>query len=350
LKDNAYVPILKGKGGEYLGLRVLDDKTKDLITPLLEVIPVPFDYEKGVPKKTLDAHCEKIAKDIFKARETRPLFVDSPWLDPILKLSGGVHPFAGLFNDFRSRSMMATPVTALSRDADYQSAVKLIVAADGRGVCIRLEAKDFGDAATLEKNLNNVVSQLGLKRRDVDLLLDLRDQPSAVMAKAMIASLADPKQWRTLIVAGTAIPETAANLTKHVFHEIPRTEWSVHKALRKDKTIRPVVFGDYAVNHPGLSELDPRIIKPTAKIKYTTDDNYLFLVGKVYRTDTQQYRKMAKDLVKRPEFTHISWGDDYAMKASKSTPPAAVGSLQTWIQVGTSRHLTFVAPQVASLP
>jgi hypothetical protein len=53
---NHYVPILKWKRGEQTALEKLDNKYKQILTPLIEIQPVQFDHSKGVFKKTIDEH------------------------------------------------------------------------------------------------------------------------------------------------------------------------------------------------------------------------------------------------------------------------------------------------------
>jgi hypothetical protein len=62
-----YVPILKGREGEFGALRTLDDAAKIGMTPLVEVAPIPWDFENNLPAKTIDKHLEKIADRLDRA-------------------------------------------------------------------------------------------------------------------------------------------------------------------------------------------------------------------------------------------------------------------------------------------
>ena len=48
-----YVPILKGKMGEYTALAELRDEQKDSLTPLIEVPPVPWDYAEDAESRSV---------------------------------------------------------------------------------------------------------------------------------------------------------------------------------------------------------------------------------------------------------------------------------------------------------
>lgn len=51
-----YVPVLKGKDGEFGALEVADGTTRSGLLPLIDVPPVPWDSEKEKPRRTLDQH------------------------------------------------------------------------------------------------------------------------------------------------------------------------------------------------------------------------------------------------------------------------------------------------------
>ena len=72
-----YVPILKGKLGEFKALRELETRIKDKITPLIEAPPIPLNYDTGDPSKTVDEHLDKFIPNI-KAYwgSENPAFVD----------------------------------------------------------------------------------------------------------------------------------------------------------------------------------------------------------------------------------------------------------------------------------
>jgi len=53
---NHYVPILKGRDGEYGALQTLASNVRVALTPLLELPPIPWDYEEEAPAKTIDQH------------------------------------------------------------------------------------------------------------------------------------------------------------------------------------------------------------------------------------------------------------------------------------------------------
>jgi hypothetical protein len=61
-----YVPILKGKEGEYSALRELTGSVKDLLTPLAEIPSIPYDFENDAPAKTVDEHLRQVTLSTAK--------------------------------------------------------------------------------------------------------------------------------------------------------------------------------------------------------------------------------------------------------------------------------------------
>jgi hypothetical protein len=134
---------------------------------------------------------------------------------------------------------------------------------------------------------------------------------------------------------------------------IRRSEWIFYKMLvtnlEKAGTRLPT-FGDYAINHPGVLSLDMRIVKPSATIRYTTDDAWLIVKGPNVRDyGFGQYRGhcetvLASQHYRGPDFSE---GDLYISNCASGT--ATTGNLPVWRRVGTNHHLEKVVRDIASL-
>jgi hypothetical protein len=134
---------------------------------------------------------------------------------------------------------------------------------------------------------------------------------------------------------------------------LPRREWELWKTLQRRPGILPrhdLIFGDYAITHPVPKELDPRTMRMSASIRYTTRDNWLVVKGRnVRQYGFEQYFELCKELVQRPEYEgrDFSWGDKYISDcADGMTGP---GNATTWRKVGTNHHLTRVMREIANL-
>ena len=60
----------KAERGEFSALRELKAETKDLLTPLIEVPPIPWDFESEKPAKSINGHLEPIAGKLIGVQDT----------------------------------------------------------------------------------------------------------------------------------------------------------------------------------------------------------------------------------------------------------------------------------------
>ena len=108
-------------------------------------------------------------------------------------------------------------------------------------------------------------------------------------------------------------------------------------------------YGDYAISHPEPAEVDPRIMRPSASIRYTHDDEWLVIKARNLRDHGyEQFHEVCGDLVRRAEYAgqQFSWGDGYIFDCAAKR--VGTGNLTTWRKVGTSHHLAMVAHQLAT--
>lgn len=356
---NHYVPILKGKAGEYGALQAVAPIAKSRMTPLIEVPRIPWDYVNECEQKTIDSHVEKVGEKIQAAwASDEPLFIDLPFLSPDETLGDGQHPLTFIFEDARTRSLHAIPVTGLRRSSDYQTAARDIAALDGSGVCLRLDGDDFEEMSALAAQIHDFLSLLSLSTSQVDLIVDLKDilpghvNPLVLGVQAMLTNLPHVSEWRTLTVAGTAFPENLSGFPSAAVSRIQRAEWVIWQTLlgRRQMMVRVPAFGDYGIQHPDPPELDPRIMQMSANLRYTADSEWVVFKGRSIKTHgARQFNDLCRMLVDNGDYggRNHCWGDAYVERcAANSDGP---GNATIWRRIGTSHHLTLVTEQLASL-
>lgn len=350
-----YVPILKWKQGEYQALSRLANVVKDNLTPLLEIPPVGYDFETETARRSIDDHLRDFGKRLKAKWQTRPCFVDTKLIDPATRMADGRHFIEVIFELARNERCRAIPVVSLSNDPASLATTAAVIRADGRGVALRLTLLDF-DLPDLSAEIERIQAALGVGYADAHLIIDVEApnfRPTVVFVQMMLTCIQMVpmlNRWQTFTVAGTSYPATIAGLDPP-FQEIPRTEWLIYRALvgRLGAGTRIPSFGDYAVAHPDLVELDMRIIKPFAKLRYTSDD--FWYIGKGANVRTQgflQYRQLCQTLMAQPYFNGLGYsvGDDYIAACAQGT--VATGNLTTWVWVSTNRHLTKVVNDLAT--
>ena len=75
-----YVPVLKGRAGEFGALQTLPDHVRAELSPVLEVPPVPWDYTLDEPAKSLDAHLSAVVPKISKCWGNNLAWLDLIWI------------------------------------------------------------------------------------------------------------------------------------------------------------------------------------------------------------------------------------------------------------------------------
>lgn len=353
-----YVPILKGRAGEYGALHAMSPDDKKGITPLIEIPPIPWDYKDSKPEKTIDQHLLKVASHLERSwGQESALFIDLLWIAEAERMAGGEHPFTHLLQKARERAVKTIPVTGLLRGDEYQLAVRESIATDRRGACLRLQREDFEEFEDLNSQISGILDNLAISPSACDLILDLRalTAPSGPELTAevceMINRLPHLNDWRSFVLAGTAFPVDLMGLQpSHVF-PIPRHEWLMWSDLVANKRVeRLPIFGDYAIAHPQPSEVDPRIMRASASIRYTTEAAWLILKGKNLKDfGYKQFHLVSGSLLRNPVYNGplFSWGDRYVQECANGR--ASCGNLTTWRKVGTSHHIAYVKWQLANL-
>lgn len=338
----SYVPILKWKQGEQRALAALLPNDRAGCIPLLDLLAEAFESSK----KSLVQVCDDICDEIAKCWGPAPAFVDFD--DDI---DSGV--VTQLFASARARELALVPVTALWRPTQWQSAVAAVIAADKRGVCLRVSPEEiYGQ--TFGSDLAQLAATLGCAHAAADLLLDWGpidegDGPrTAITLRAALPLVPQIASWRSITFAASAFPKLLSDVGvgRGV---IARAEWEAHGLLISAPGLaRPVAFGDYAIAYPIY---EPTPYSGSAAIRYTVTTEWLIFRGRSLRLPGayKQFPALCQQLVADPQFcgSGFSWGDDQIVGYASGNLPGT-GNTTTWRAVGTNHHVTFVARQVAS--
>ena len=354
-----YVPVLKGKEGEFAALEELKPKHKPLMMPLIEIPDVPYDYVNERPAKTIDEHIFGIAERLQRCWRDGPLYLDLPWFDEQDRLQDGRIAFEAVLGDCVKREVKAVPVVSLTSSPGHVTAAARYLTKTGSSAGVRLRVEDFEADIDLEEKVDQLLSPLSdINRASLDLMLDMEDlgpetNRGILVARSLFSMIPHKDAWRRIILAATSFPEDLSDVGAETTTTLPRREWELWKTLqRRPKNLpRPdLIFGDYAIAHPTPKELDPRTMRMSANIRYTTPDNWLIVKGRnVRQYGFDQYFALCKELINRPEYCgrQFSWGDKYIEDcANEMTGP---GNATTWRKVGTNHHLTLVLQELSKL-
>jgi hypothetical protein len=345
-----YVPILKSMPGEFNALIHASPTTWDRLTPLIEATG-----QAGVEQAPRASRFRGLPGRLARAiGAERPFLLDFPWLDSRALINVGkpgartpVNVIEYVFEECRRLGLTVIPVLRPDHDQGRQALIRATMERDGRGVCIRVPiasrfwGQGFGHA------IEGLCANLGVERDQADLLLDLAYIPTppgfaAEHVARLLTSIPHIEEWRSLILAGTVVPSTAAGWPEGGITRVPRHEQSLYEELVRSTLVRRPTFADYAIQHPEPpAEGGPGM---RANIRYTIDGFLLYVRGhSILEHDAQQYQQLCSMLVQHPEFSGstYSWGDQIiADTATGKLPPK---SEPQWRGAGTSHHLRLVA-------
>jgi hypothetical protein len=349
----AYVPILKGKEGEFAALESLGGDVPAQIMPVIEIPSVPYDYGNERPTRTVEEHINNVSERLRRSWGTRPVYIDVPWANDN---EGGPFPLDVALRRCEAGGVNAVPIISRRSPQGAILAAARHAQERGVGVCVRLLVDDFEDDVDLDADTRRLLAPFG----DVafDLILDLADisnssNPAQLVARSMFNMIPEPERWRRVILAAASFPMDLSEVNAATTATIPRREWQLWRTLRRRPAGLPrqgVIYSDYAIAHPLPREIDPRIMVMSASIRYTTDDDWLVVKGRnVRQYGFEQYFDLCRDLVGLPEYCGptFSWGDNYiAGCAAHNVGP---GNATTWRKVGTNHHITVVVRAIANL-
>ena len=225
-----YVPILKGKEGEFRALSLLPEVTKQKITPFIDIPRIDIDWETNLPKDTVEGHLAKKAKKISTAWGIhRAVFVDVYDLSVDLRTASGKHCIDFLFSELRKLKVVSIPAVGLDRASsrEYLRAIKKTITADNRGVLIRLLYDDMDVPKDGYRAMDELIDALGLPAHQVHLLMDFRDISAD--------NLPDVTATATRFLVNLPAPHSLEN--DSVLHVPPfRKIWRHPYALNQDAT------------------------------------------------------------------------------------------------------------------
>jgi hypothetical protein len=350
-----YVPLLKGKSGEYKALGGLALHDQQGLTPFIDVPPIA---ELGDRALTAAQHYQAQFEKLEKYWGARgPVFVDSRLVQAGRRTDAGEHPASVLFELAERAGFGVVPVTGLRRENAYQQSVRNAVGRLGTGVCLRIEDADLTDH--LAARVDALLEWLGVTVRNADLVLDYRGVPVelarslAAAAGVAIRQLPHMDRWRTFTLASGGFPKSLGELGRGSEFRIQRSDWNLWQAVSRSlpEAVRRPAFGDYGIAHPDLEDADPRLMNVPVALRYTTATEFLVLKRGTFRKGGgAAFQKLCQELVRLSDYSGdaFSRGDEYIARTARAETKG--GNPEAWRQAGTSHHLTLTVIQVRDDP
>lgn len=352
-----YVPVLKGKEGEFAALEALPPDVRELVLPLIEIPDVPYDYASESYSKTLDEHISGIPERLLKCSGSGPLFLHLSSFGENENIADGRTALEAILEGCIANETRIIPVVGRSSSDAYLAAALTHSEETDMGLAVRVCVEDFEEEVDLEKELSRIFPAGELGATKADLIVDLANigadmSRALLVARYILQQLPWPQRWRRVILAAASFPEDLSEVSAATTVTLPRQEWSLWKAIQRKPGNLPrkdLIFGDYAISSPVFKALDPRVMRMSANIRYTTEDEWLIIKGRnVRQYGFSQYFELCQALVERPEFSGapFSWGDEYILGCAERR--VGPGNATTWRKVGVNHHIALVARALAS--
>lgn len=347
-----YVPVLRWKQGERLALQAVQPEDREIMTPLVELVPRDFGPDKnGRPRAPADV-VERKAEELLACWGKEPLFLDLRLLPSRIRGTNSGSLLERLCELGRNLGLSIVPVTGMGSPNSYQSAVASIARSEKRGACIRLTAKDIRSSA-FRSTLSGLLSYLGLRYSQVDLFIDCQFvKETPIDIESVSTRLPHLTRWRTFTVGCGAFPRDLRGFSVGE-HVLPRLDWLSWQTfmLNSTKLTRRPSYSDFTIQHPVFYG-PPRHPRYSASIRYTAEEHWVIMRGEsVFKDDgpgMKQWPANAQMLCERAEFRgpDFSEGDRYIKEMSLQTEKT--GTARTWLQAGINHHLTYQARQIHS--
>ena len=370
-----YVPILKGKQGEFAALANITSKEQIArFTPLIEIPPIPLTYypgqEHGVTAKTIDEHIVGCAANFADAVKHLPsVFVDGIYVESEDDLQDSSSPIDAVFAVLREKGIPFVPVIGLDRVEDYADSVSIAMSQDGRGCCLRLfEADMDAISTTLAAQISGLIKAISVEPNQVDLLIDYGPKvPQKGALPLLINALPFLDSWRTVTLASSSFPPDMGEVARNSVKQMEREEWTAWNSVRVNPTVKRIpAYGDYGINHPVLTEYNPLTMSMSPNIRYTDLSEYVIAKGqaqprkkwaegdpakekiRAQLAPSVQYPKLAATIKAHAAWKGkpFSWGDAFIDKCSHKE----CGNATVWRAVGMNHHIALAVQQIASLP
>lgn len=333
-----YMPILKGREGEFTAIAHLPAASVRHLLPVFEVVPT----DHG-PVNDAYRFGEKVRQSVPAGLA---IAVDVRHLgDPT---NGVRRPMRDIADDLAAWVIPVLPVLhlddspALLADVRYAAEVH-----DGRAI-VRLgsDTRDPDDAEA-EESLHRLHDLAGLAIEQCHLLVDVfevrsdRDLSRVEPVVRKCVSWSQRYPWRSVTVASGAMPPSVSHIPANTVTPVRR--WDLHLWQRVSEF--GVQYADYGVAHPGIAGAGWR---PMPSLRYTDDE-----VWWIYRFPQEAMGRPAmydlcETLVASDHWPaqrrDFSWGDHQIAARAKGV--GGPGNATSWRAWATSHHLAHVVDQL----
>jgi len=349
MTDVTYTPILKTKAGEARAVIQLDRQVKASIIPFFDVLALKAGTVNGAE---VHAHMEKQANNIAGAWNGRgPCYVDLFDVAPSARGYDNAHPADIIHDRISFERVEAIPVVGIERDVAYKLAIRRVVSMGADAIAVRLGVEDIQLPSTLVQRITSLLSEIGAADLPLHVFIDFRSIDNVASDTIQMRVNKALPELRKLdpsriVFAASAIVSDMGKFKKNSVNKIARRDFLVWELIAAHH--RDIEYADYGIIHPEYLDIDLKVIKPAAKIRYAGEKEWLIVKGIKWVTDTSQYRKLSKMLCDRDEFRGKDcWGTENILSAANGG--RAYRRLEDWVMIDQNTHITQTVGQLSRI-
>ncbi|GAA4443157.1 beta family protein [Phytohabitans houttuyneae] len=334
----SYVPILKGRAGEFKAIARLTVPPEVQVLPVLEVPP----SEEG-PIRDAFTFGKKAVKWVPAGLT---IAVDVGHLpDPT---SGWRRPILDIAEDLMHLGTPMRPVVRLDDSDERLSDAGEAAALHDRQAVVRLSIADAGaDDEEAEARLTRMRLRTELEVEQCALVVDAgsvlseRDLTAAEPIVRKTISWARRHRWQSITVAAGAMRESISGLPTDKATRVRRWDHLLWTRLRD----LDVGYGDYAIAHPAMTG---KGWLPMPSLRYTHGDAWWIYRWARDGGGSAVMYDLCEHLVQASHWpaagAAYSWGDaEINLRAERA---AGTGNPTDWRAWATSHHLAHVLDQL----
>ncbi|MFF2061051.1 hypothetical protein ACFVWZ_04465 [Streptomyces sp. NPDC058200] len=345
----AYVPILKGKRGEFTALENVDATVQAHIRPILEI--VPGGGLRDVMETFRDHAWNHLPTGLEVAVDSGALWHAGP--------VGGFftgHSMHWLSESFGAWCLPLVPVFRVHDPSEALAEVRDVQRAHGLGATLRLDVLGLPeDTSVISRKVRAALRTVRLVPEQVDLLLDAGYLPSdtavARTVPAMLHALgwAHTVPWRHVVAASGSFPPTLKPLLRGRPNRLHRWETALWHKVARSFEGAPPDFGDYGVSHPAMPKGGWR---GDPHLRYTVGEDWQVYIETRQRTGNDDFFVLCQDLLRSDHWPSqgesTSWGDRHIALCARGHRSKA-GTATEWRAWATSHHMAVVTHAMRSM-
>ncbi|MCB0746792.1 MAG: beta family protein [Ignavibacteriae bacterium] len=347
-----YYPILVSKNGETGALQHLEQRVKDGVCPIIEIlnptlVKIKKDKNTGLEVESYSDKFEIFLKTHWNFFNNQVILDFSMFTDWERHIRFIEQTLLRLLNS----GVNVVPCVQSNSTEIYKRIVTEIVKKYGCSLCFRF-SNSSGGFLHMNSEIKKMISDYSVKVDNVILLADLGQiQPNnyntigSTLGVVLINLSQEIERFKAVVLASSSFPATLNDFDhRKEPHTLARYEWALFNNIAKD-SLAALKYGDYGTKTANFEDVQ---YMGSISLKYSTDKEYVIYRG--LRTidhplGHNQFIQHSRELVQSSYYSssNFSWGDfRYSQISLQDLTTGSPGNSTQWVQYSQNHHITLM--------